>query len=101
MVVCAVRYEPVSGANSLLTGKNTDSDINWRVDRPKLQHPCGFFIKIPRKITGNDFEGIREKSLNNREKYIRFTDSMLSRITIRESASGLPKLTPRLDRLAP
>lgn len=76
------------------TGKNTDSDINWRVDRHKLQHPCGFFIKIPRKITGNDFEGIREKSLNNREKYIRFTDSMPSRITIRESASGLPNSHP-------
>jgi uncharacterized protein YwbE len=83
------------------TGKNTDSDIIWRVDRHKLQHPCGFFVKIPKKITGNDLEGIREKSLNNREKYIRFTDSMPSRITIGESASGPPKLAPRLDRLEP
>ena len=71
MVVCAVRYEPVSTCNSLLTGKLTG---NFAISRfseaicnrktPVLQ---SLLSKFPTKINREIIFGNREFSARNRE----------------------------------
>jgi len=54
MVVCAVRYEPVSGENSLLTGKLTGYFVIFglleTVFHREAAVPQRFFMKFPRRI---------------------------------------------------
>ena len=64
MVVCAVRYEPVSGGNSLLTGKLTGNFAILGLQKPISLHETTvlqrLFTKFPRQV-------IRENILKNRE----------------------------------
>jgi hypothetical protein len=64
MVVCAVRYEPVSGGNSLLTGKLTGNFAILGPQKPISLHETTvlqrLFTKFPTQIN-------RENILKNRE----------------------------------
>jgi hypothetical protein len=67
MVVCAVRYETVSGSNSLLTGKNTGNFANLKPPESTLIVKsilnAGTSLKYPKKE-------IREFTSDNREAEI-------------------------------
>jgi hypothetical protein len=64
LVVCAVRYEPVSGGNSLLTGKLTGNFAILGPQKPISLHETivlqRLFSKFPTQIN-------RENILKNRE----------------------------------
>ncbi len=64
MVVCAVRYEPVSGGNCLLTGKLTGNFAILGPQKPISLHETTvlqrLFTKFPTQIN-------RENILKNRE----------------------------------
>ena len=70
MVVCAVRYEPVSIGNSLVTGKLTGYFAIWRLLEPvsvrKAAVPQRLFIKFPRKINREKFRRNRADNRNIR-----------------------------------
>jgi hypothetical protein len=71
MVVCAVRYEPVSGGNSLLTGKLTGnfaiSDVSEAVSPRKVAVPQRLMAKFPKKNNRENFPNNRDRNRNNRE----------------------------------
>ncbi len=68
MVVCAVRYEPVSTSNSLLTGKLTGNFAILSPQKPISLHETAvlqrLFAKFPTQIN-------RENILKNREFFDR------------------------------
>jgi hypothetical protein len=74
MVVCAVRYEPVSGGNSLLTGKLTGnfviSDVSQAVSQREAAVPQGFFKQFPMKINRENISRNREFLAGNREFHL-------------------------------
>ena len=71
MVVCAVRYEPVSGGNSLLTGKLTGNFAILDPQKPiSLHEPTvlqRLFTKFPTQINRENILKNREISGKNRE----------------------------------
>jgi hypothetical protein len=71
MVVCAVRYEPVSTCNSLLTGKLTGnfvvSGLLQAISVQKATVPQPLLSKFPAKINREIIFGNREISGRNRE----------------------------------
>jgi hypothetical protein len=70
-VVCAVRYEPVSTCNSLLTGKITGnlaiSTLLEAISERKTPVPQPLLGKFPAKINREIIFGNREISGRNRE----------------------------------
>jgi hypothetical protein len=68
--VRAVRYEPVSGENSLLTGKLTGNfaifAVLWAIFQPKAAVPQQLLMEFPTKINREDFADIRDGNLSNR-----------------------------------
>jgi hypothetical protein len=64
MVVYAVRYEPVSKGDSLLTGKLTGnfaiSAVLATVLQPKVTVPQSLFAKFPKRINREDFANNRD-----------------------------------------
>jgi hypothetical protein len=71
MVVCAVRYEPVSTCNSLLTGKLTGnfsvSGLLEAICKRKAPVPQPLLSKFPAKINREIIFDNREISGKNRE----------------------------------
>ena len=71
MVVCAVRYEPVSGGNSLLTGKLTGNFAILGPQKPISLHETTvlqrLFTKFPTQINRENILKNREISGKNRE----------------------------------
>jgi hypothetical protein len=71
MVVCAVRYEPVSACNSLLTGKLTGnfaiSGLLEVISERKAPVPQPLLSKFPTKINREIIFDNREISGKNRE----------------------------------
>src|ERR1700737_4921756 len=71
MVVCAVRYEPVSTCNSLLTGKLTGNfaipGLLEAISEAKAPAPQPLLSKFPTKINREIIFGNREISGKNRE----------------------------------
>jgi hypothetical protein len=71
MVVCAVRYEPVSTCNSLLTGKLTGnlaiSTLLEAISERKTPVLQPFLSKFPTGINREIIFGNRENSGKNRE----------------------------------
>ena len=71
MVVCAVRYEPVSTCNSLLTGKITGNfaipTLLEAILERKTPVPQPLFNKFPAKINRETIFGNREVFGKNRE----------------------------------
>jgi mitochondrial fission protein ELM1 len=66
VVVCAVRYEPVSTGDSLLTGKLTGnfaiSAVLDAISWPKAAVPQRLLAKFPKKINRENFENIRDRN---------------------------------------
>jgi hypothetical protein len=71
MVVCAVRYEPVSTGNSLLSGKLTGNSAIWGLleakSGQKAPVPQRFPGKFPAKINREIIFDNREISYPNRK----------------------------------
>ena len=74
MVVCAVRYEPVSTCNSLLTGKITGnfaiSRLLEAIPKRKAPVPQPLLGKFPTKINRENFSKNREILVRNREFHL-------------------------------
>src|SRR2546421_12576551 len=74
MVVCAVRYEPVSGGNSLLTGKLTGNFAILGPQKPISLHETTvlqrFFTKFPTQINRENILKNREFLSGNREFHL-------------------------------
>jgi hypothetical protein len=89
----AVRSEPVSTANSLLTGKNTGKiHQNGLPDRfcSQKHSISGHFYTFPRfQITGNIIFNNRERAENNREKWV-LSSSVGSTTSISDSHLMIP-----------
>jgi hypothetical protein len=70
MVVCAVRYEPVSKDNSLLTGKLTGYFAILgpleATSRRKAAVPQRLLTKFPKKNNREKFSNNRDRNPNNR-----------------------------------
>jgi len=74
MVVCAVRYEPVSGGNSLLTGKLTGNFAILGPQKPISLHETTvlqrLFTKFPTQINRENILKNREFLSGNREFHL-------------------------------
>src|SRR5258705_10077262 len=74
MVVCAVRYEPVSGGNSLLTGKLTGNFAILGPQEPISLHETTvlqqLFAKFPTQINRENILKNREFLSGNREFHL-------------------------------
>ena len=92
MVVCAVRYEPVSEAKIPITGKNTGKNVKTGlISRPhhrQTQHPCRFLAKFPVKITGKDLGNNRKFISKNREYQGQKSKRPLIGFSIQAAATG-------------
>jgi hypothetical protein len=73
-VVCAVKYEPVSGGNSLLTGKLTGNFAILGPQKPILLHETTvlqrLFTKFPTQINRENILKNREFLSSNREFHL-------------------------------
>jgi hypothetical protein len=71
MVVCAVRYEPVSGGNSLLTGNFTGNFANSGAQARNLDEKSegnqSLVAKFPKKHNRDFFRTNRELRIDNRD----------------------------------
>ena len=74
MVVCAVRYEPVSGGNSLLTGKLTGNFAILGPQKPISLHETTvlqrLFTKFPTQINRENILKNTEFLSGNREFHL-------------------------------
>jgi hypothetical protein len=74
MVVCAVRYEPVSACNSLLTGKLTGNFAILGPQKPISLHETTvlqrLFTKFPTQINRENILKNREFLSGNREFHL-------------------------------
>jgi hypothetical protein len=74
MAVCAVRYEPASGGNSLLTGKLTGNFAILGPQKPISLHETTvlqrLFTKFPTQINRENILKNREFLSDNREFHL-------------------------------
>ena len=95
MVVCAVRYEPVSGGNSLLTGKLTGNFAILGPQKPISLHETTvlqrLFTKFPTQINRENILKNREFLSGNREFHLARCVSHFSDAC----SSDSDRLTPR------
>jgi len=82
MVVCAVRYEPVSGGNSLLTGKLTGNFAILGPQKPISLHEATvlqrLFTKFPTQINRENILKNREFLSGNREFHLQGAQASIS-----------------------
>ena len=82
MVVCAVRYEPVSGGNSLLTGKLTGNFAILGPQKPISLHETTvlqrLFTKFPTQINRENILKNREFLSGNREFHLQGAQASIS-----------------------
>jgi hypothetical protein len=100
VVVCAVRYEPVSEGEIPITGKNTGKNAkiakNWRRDcqNPSIHRP--FWSKTTKKLTGKKIS-ITGKSPKITGKKYSFRQFRPSHVTMRNRRFDVPEFPPPLD----
>ncbi len=86
MVVCAVRYEPVSGGNFLLTGKLTGNFAILDPQKPISLHETTvlqrLFTKFPTQINREGILKNREFLSGNREFHCKVRKASISRTLV-------------------